>query len=214
MATLENYEGSVVLISGITKPEGSKDYPLVEAHDILVGAGDKRLDAKLQEIEASGGNGGGSYVLELQVELTDGEEPITGVLTADQCTDISANAPNVFVKLTGLEDAVNIYIPLIMTADGQYAFVAEIENSMVTVIADCANSVYSVMVGESPQGGGDVDAESILNSAKSYTDSAKADANRYTDSAKAEAKSYTDSVVQSALASYITEVDNLVGGGL
>ena len=179
--------------------------------------------------------GGSTYVLDLQVELTDGEEAIVGELTADQCTAIVANAPNVVVKLTGLEDGLNMYIPLAMAADGQYVFVMQIDTLIVAVLADCTSSIYNVMISEVSQGE-NVDTESILNSAKSYADTAvqtakteaksytdtsvqtaKNEAKTYTDNAKAEAKRYTDSAVstiQSALASYIDDIDTLIGGDL
>ncbi len=51
MAKLPDYKGSVDLISGI-RPKNGGDFPLVEAHDILVGNNDKRLDEALGDIES------------------------------------------------------------------------------------------------------------------------------------------------------------------
>lgn len=43
MATLSNYDGNVDIISGLRPKNGGK-FPIVEAHDILVGPNDRRLD--------------------------------------------------------------------------------------------------------------------------------------------------------------------------
>ena len=54
MATLNDYKGSVGLVAGL-KPI-STGYPLMEAHDIQVGVGDIRLDAKLASLDSSIGS--------------------------------------------------------------------------------------------------------------------------------------------------------------
>ena len=54
MATLNDYKGSVGLVAGL-KPI-STGYPLMEAHDIQVGVGDVRLDAKLASLDSSTGS--------------------------------------------------------------------------------------------------------------------------------------------------------------
>ena len=54
--TLANYDPLVQIPSGMT-PAGA-DFPIVESHDILVGENDKRLDAKLDDIDSAIGNVG------------------------------------------------------------------------------------------------------------------------------------------------------------
>ena len=54
MATLNDYKGSVELVAGL-RPI-STGYPLIEAHDIQVGVGDIRLDAKLASLDSSIGS--------------------------------------------------------------------------------------------------------------------------------------------------------------
>ena len=53
MAKLENYTGSVELISGI-KQKNNGDFPLAEAHSIQVDENDKRLDEVLKELNELG----------------------------------------------------------------------------------------------------------------------------------------------------------------
>lgn len=48
MSKLENYTGSVTLISGITQKNGGS-FPLVEANAVLVGSDDLRLDEVLDQ---------------------------------------------------------------------------------------------------------------------------------------------------------------------
>lgn len=48
MSKLENYTGSVTLISGITQKNGG-DFPLVEANAVLAGPDDLRLDKVLDK---------------------------------------------------------------------------------------------------------------------------------------------------------------------
>lgn len=55
MAKLENYTGSVELISGI-KQKNNVDFPLAEAHSIQVDEDDKRLDEALMELKNQIGN--------------------------------------------------------------------------------------------------------------------------------------------------------------
>ena len=55
MGKLENYEGSIDLISGI-RPKNNGNFPLVEAHDIQVDEQGTRLDDKLKEIEENPGD--------------------------------------------------------------------------------------------------------------------------------------------------------------
>jgi hypothetical protein len=50
MARIEGYTPGIKLIGGLA-PSGSGDFPLIEAHDILVEGPNKRLDSKLQDIE-------------------------------------------------------------------------------------------------------------------------------------------------------------------
>lgn len=50
MANLSNYKGSTTLISGLT-PKNGGDFPLMEAHDIVVDNAGTRLDAKLEALE-------------------------------------------------------------------------------------------------------------------------------------------------------------------
>ena len=57
MATLDNYKGSLKVSAGLT-PMG--DFPVAEAHDILVDAQGTRLDTKLTELANGIGTGGGS----------------------------------------------------------------------------------------------------------------------------------------------------------
>ena len=49
--TLENYDPLVQVPASMTPANGT--FPIVESHDILVGASDKRLDAKLDEIDTA-----------------------------------------------------------------------------------------------------------------------------------------------------------------
>ena len=58
--TLANYDPLVQIPSGMT-PAGA-DFPIVESHDILVGENDKRLDAKLDDIDSAIGNVGATPI--------------------------------------------------------------------------------------------------------------------------------------------------------
>ena len=53
MAKLENYTGSVEMISGMKQKNGG-DFPLMEAHSIQVDEDDKRLDEVLEELNELG----------------------------------------------------------------------------------------------------------------------------------------------------------------
>lgn len=59
MAKLLNYTGSVELADGV-KPKNNGDFPLMEAHDIMVDNNGKRLDVALEELANGGGGGGGT----------------------------------------------------------------------------------------------------------------------------------------------------------
>ena len=50
MGRLDSYNGSIELISGI-KPKNSNDFPLVEAHDVLVGENNRRLDNAVDDLD-------------------------------------------------------------------------------------------------------------------------------------------------------------------
>ena len=52
MGKLSNYGGSVTLISGLT-PKNNGDFPLMEAHDVVVDESGTRLDEKLASLEQS-----------------------------------------------------------------------------------------------------------------------------------------------------------------
>lgn len=233
MAKLEKFVGDVKLISGIL-PNGGKDIALLDAHYIAVDEKTdadgkvtfKRLDERLEELanNTGGGESGGSglYVLDLQVEAADGEEAISGELTAEQCSAIVANAPNVVIKMSGLDgEGLCVYLPLMLEADGMWVFAIQMDMSLIAVMVDCANNAYAVQISEASQGGGsdnggdntgsNIDAESILTEAKNYADTVARNAK---DEAKNYAKSYTDTAIANAWASYITEIDSLVGGGL
>lgn len=56
MARLSIFKGSVDLISGL-RPKNNGDFPLMEAHDIVVDESGTRLDEKLEKM-GSGGSGG------------------------------------------------------------------------------------------------------------------------------------------------------------
>ena len=62
MAKLENYTGSVELISGI-KQKNNGDFPLMEAHSVQVDESGKRLDELLEEKADK------SYVVEIFEQL-------------------------------------------------------------------------------------------------------------------------------------------------
>lgn len=53
MAKLENYTGSVELVSGI-KQKNNGDFPLMEAHSVQVDEDGKRLDKSLEEFNELG----------------------------------------------------------------------------------------------------------------------------------------------------------------
>ena len=93
MAKLNNYTGTIPLADGL-RPANGKDFPLMEAHDILVDASGTRLDEKLASMGEGGGTGGGSYVLELSGE--------SGTLTDEQYNALVANAPNVNAIIDGI----------------------------------------------------------------------------------------------------------------
>lgn len=71
MAKLSDYKGSIDLISGI-RPKNNGEFPLMEAHDILVGANDKRLDTALAELAAGGGGGGTAAIIDVEELPTEG----------------------------------------------------------------------------------------------------------------------------------------------
>ncbi len=52
MAQLSSYKGSIDLISGL-RPKNNGDFPLMEAHDILVDDSNTRLDEKLSLIASN-----------------------------------------------------------------------------------------------------------------------------------------------------------------
>lgn len=66
MAKLSNYKGSVDLISGL-RPQNNGDFPLMQAHDIVVDESGTRLDEKLKNIGTSGSGGSGSSVAIIDV---------------------------------------------------------------------------------------------------------------------------------------------------
>lgn len=68
MARLKNYIGSIPLISGL-KPMNNCDFPLMEAHDIVVDEDGTRLDEKLASI-GSGGSGGSVDLTEIERRLS------------------------------------------------------------------------------------------------------------------------------------------------
>ena len=49
MAKLNNYSGSIDLISGL-RPKNNGAFPLLTAHDVQVDENGKRLDTKLEEL--------------------------------------------------------------------------------------------------------------------------------------------------------------------
>lgn len=61
MDKLPNYNGSIDLISGL-RPKNNGDFPLMEAHDIVVDENGTRLDEKLASIGEGGSSGGSSSV--------------------------------------------------------------------------------------------------------------------------------------------------------
>lgn len=67
MARLKNYTGSITLISGL-KPRNNGDFPLMEAHDIVVDEDGTRLDEKLANIGSDG-----------SVDLTEIENRISAI---------------------------------------------------------------------------------------------------------------------------------------
>jgi hypothetical protein len=50
MAKLSEYKGGVLLTGGL-EPKNNGNFPLIEAHDVLVGENDKRLDEVLEKAE-------------------------------------------------------------------------------------------------------------------------------------------------------------------
>lgn len=52
MAKLDNYTGSVELISGV-KQKNNSDFPLMEAHSVQVDEEGKRLDEALAELKSN-----------------------------------------------------------------------------------------------------------------------------------------------------------------
>lgn len=65
MARLNNYTGSITPISGL-KPRNNGDFPLMEAHDIVVDEEGTRLDEKLASI----GSGGSVDLTEIERRLS------------------------------------------------------------------------------------------------------------------------------------------------
>ena len=66
MGKLNNYKGTVKISSGLACKSGY-DYPLAEAHSILIGENDARLDQKIQEIDNFISNGGNITVNGLNI---------------------------------------------------------------------------------------------------------------------------------------------------
>jgi hypothetical protein len=146
MSKLTNYNGSIELIAGVTQKNGL-DFPLIEAHAVLVDESGTRLDEKLQSIGGSTG-GSGLYVLELN--------DIKGTLTDEQYAALVANAPNVVCKVANNGDI--IYVPLtVKYGDGSYGFLINIGGSfnddelpfqMLMLVVVDANKRYGVVLGE------------------------------------------------------------------
>jgi hypothetical protein len=96
MSKLSSYNGSVQLISGITQ-KNTGDFPLVEAHDILVDDGDVRLDAKLDDIVSSvrvleeyilsGQAEGGGFIIPKNLTLDGGNATDESNTESDTSTD-------------------------------------------------------------------------------------------------------------------------------
>lgn len=112
MAKLENYKGSIDLISGL-RAKNNGDFPLMEAHDIVVDEYGTRLDEKLKNTTLPG-----SIIRffrhDFQLDLFDGFDgywTVQGsVITTDEdqylyISDLSSKVPNAF---TGLEVDYNL----------------------------------------------------------------------------------------------------------
>lgn len=139
MGKLKNYKGSIDLISGL-RAKNNGDFPLMEAHDILVDESGTRLDEKLESMGEGGGTGGGSYVLEINAD--------SGTLTNEQYNALVANAPNVIACYMGA-----VYLrPLMMDESvanfGNFMSVSESEETALIVtlglVIDMNSKAYSV----------------------------------------------------------------------
>lgn len=83
MARILNFMGSVEVQSGI-KPKNGNDFPLMEAHSIVVDENDTRLDEYLENLELSGGGGGTNFTTDETLTLSE------GVLSVNTADDVEA----------------------------------------------------------------------------------------------------------------------------
>lgn len=68
MAKLENYNGSIDLISGL-RPKNDGDFPLMQAHDIVVDENGTRLDEKLESLSSAISTAGSAIIVTTAEEM-------------------------------------------------------------------------------------------------------------------------------------------------
>lgn len=92
MARIEGYTPGIRLIGGLA-PSGSDEFPLIEAHDILVEGPNKRLDERLSELSAGAGSVDINKVVDLVLSKLPADSPLPHeILTETEMTAILTNA--------------------------------------------------------------------------------------------------------------------------
>lgn len=151
MAKLPNYNGSIDLIAGL-RAKNNGDFPLMEAHDILVDENGKRLDEKLEELdESAGGTGSDITIISLGSNTT-------YTLTAEQLAALNAN-PEAFAfslsdsKLSGRTVILRYHAS--STATHAYVSVYAYENTIYAYqcLVTIGGGVCTVAQNSYPLGG-------------------------------------------------------------
>lgn len=101
MARIHNFMGSVEVQSGI-KPKNGNDFPLIEAHSVLVDENDTRLDEYLENLEISGG-GGANFETDHTLTLKDGVLKVNTANDAEADNTLPITAGAVYTQLGNIE---------------------------------------------------------------------------------------------------------------
>lgn len=103
--SLSNYKGSIPLISGI-KQANDGDFPLVEAHAVLVDESGTRLDTKLEELTNQSGGASASDSEVFMVHGTLSKNEVTTQETAGEIYSAIDEGKTIFLRVTNEVDAV------------------------------------------------------------------------------------------------------------
>lgn len=101
MARIHNFMGSVEVQSGI-KPKNGNDFPLIEAHSVLVDENDTRLDEYLENLEISGG-GGTTFTTDETLTLSGGVLSVNTTDTPEADNTLPITAGAVYTQLGNIE---------------------------------------------------------------------------------------------------------------